>query len=36
MVIGVELGKKDHGSTPANAIERGLEILDSRTDPQTK
>ncbi|MCI11067.1 hypothetical protein A2U01_0032166, partial [Trifolium medium] len=36
VVIGVELGREDHGSIPATAIGKGLELLDARTDPQTR
>jgi hypothetical protein len=36
-VIDAELGRENHGSIPATAIERGLEPLNVKTtDPQTK
>jgi hypothetical protein len=31
-MIDVELGKENHGSIPASAIGRRLELLDARTD----
>ncbi|MCI89050.1 hypothetical protein A2U01_0110338, partial [Trifolium medium] len=33
VVICAELGREEHGSIPATAIERGLEPLDARIDP---
>jgi hypothetical protein len=36
VVIGAELGREDHGSIPATATGRGLELLDIRTDPRTR
>jgi hypothetical protein len=36
VVIDAELGRKDHGSIPATAIERRLESLDDKTDPRIR
>jgi hypothetical protein len=36
MVIGAELGRKNHGSIPTTVIGRGLKLLDDRTDPRNK
>jgi hypothetical protein len=33
MVIDAEIGRDDHGSIPATAIERRLKQFDIKTDP---
>jgi hypothetical protein len=34
-VIDAEFGRKDHGSIARNAIGRGLEPLDAKTDSES-
>jgi hypothetical protein len=34
-MIDTELGREDHDSIPATAIEMGLKPLDARTDPES-
>lgn len=36
VVISVELGREDHGSTSAIAIGREIEPLNDRSNPRTK
>jgi hypothetical protein len=36
VVIGVELSREDYGSITATAIKRGLEPLDTITDPRIR
>jgi hypothetical protein len=33
-MIDAKFGREDHGSIPATTIEKRLESLDVRTDPQ--
>jgi hypothetical protein len=35
-VIGIRLGREDHGSIPTTAIEKELEPFDLINDPQTR
>jgi hypothetical protein len=35
-VINAEFGRNDHGSIPATVIDKGLEALDTRTNPRTR
>ncbi|PNX69072.1 hypothetical protein L195_g056516, partial [Trifolium pratense] len=34
VVIGAGLSREDHGSIPAIALGKGLELLDARTRPE--